>query len=347
MSDAADAALGEIAARQYGAVTRAQLIGCHLSRGAIAHRISIGRLIPLFPGVFAVGHRRRERIAVASAAVLACGAGAALSHSSAAVLWGMRKRWELPVEVVVPNKRRTPAVRIHVSTALAPRDIRTQLGIRTTSPARTLLDIAPRLTDRALARAVNDARHNRYLTLDALADALDRFRNHPGRRRLLPFLEAPTGPTRSELEDAFLDFTRRFDLPTPQMNVIVAGHLVDALFADEKLIVELDGFEFHRSRGSFESDRERDADTLASGHATVRVTHGRLTNSAQREAARLQSILRERRPQSGMPPPRIEASSPSSGPNDRRSITGGQTETTVSNSGRSAGGTERPGRARA
>lgn len=43
------------------------------------------------------------------------------------------------------------------------------------------------------------------------------------------------------------------------------------------MIIELDGWEFHQDRGSFESDRNRDADTLAAGHLTVRITWGRMT----------------------------------------------------------------------
>ena len=71
----------------------------------------------------------------------------------------------------------------------------------------------------------------------------------------------------------------------------VAGWEVDALFPAEKVIVELDGWEFHSSRESFESDRERDASTLADGCVTVRLTWERMHASAAREAARLQRIL--------------------------------------------------------
>ena len=83
--------------------------------------------------------------------------------------------------------------------------------------------------------------------------------------------------------------------PRPRTNVRIAGHLVDAVFDAERLIVELDGYEFHGDRGSFETDRDRDADTLAIGHATVRITWERMTQRPRREAARLLSILDDRR----------------------------------------------------
>ncbi len=76
------------------------------------------------------------------------------------------------------------------------------------------------------------------------------------------------------------------------MAVRIGPYTVDALLEDEKVIVELDGYRFHSSRDSFEGDRSRDADTLALGFETVRLTWGRLR---QREADRLRAILRARR----------------------------------------------------
>jgi very-short-patch-repair endonuclease len=76
----------------------------------------------------------------------------------------------------------------------------------------------------------------------------------------------------------------------------VAGYEVDALFPSEKVIVELDSWGFHSSRESFESDRERDASTLAASHVTVRLTWERMHRRGAIEAARLQQILRDRRP---------------------------------------------------
>ncbi len=79
------------------------------------------------------------------------------------------------------------------------------------------------------------------------------------------------------------------------MSAVVAGHEVDALFPDEKVIVELDSWKFHSDRDSFESDRDRDADTLAAGHVTVRITWRRLKRRGAREADRLEKILVGRR----------------------------------------------------
>jgi len=143
---------------------------------------------------------------------------------------------------------------------------------------------------------VNDARLEGLLRLSDLVDLLDRLPHHKGARRLAEFAHATGGPTRSEFEDAFLAFAKRYELPALRVNTRVAGHEVDALFPAERLIVELDGYRYHHSRASFERDRERDAATLAAGHVTVRITWERLRDHPQREAKRLHEILRARRP---------------------------------------------------
>ena len=156
--------------------------------------------------------------------------------------------------------------------------------------------MAPRYkTDAALRRFVNDARLTRTFHLGDLAELLARHPRHPSTKRLMPFVEAPTGMTRSELEDTFVDFARRYGLPQPTINKRRGRREPDFLFSDERVIVEIDSWQFHGDRGSFESDRDRDADHLAEGILTVRITEERLTGSPDREAARLHKILRARR----------------------------------------------------
>jgi hypothetical protein len=196
--------------------------------------------------------------------------------------------------VTVPSDRRRPGIKIHRCPGLSRRDLRKHQGIWVTSPARTLLDCAPVLSDKRLARAVNDARLSGQLRFTALADVIGRFPHHPGAKRLAPFTEIATAPTRSEFEDAFLAFCERFDLPRPEINANVLGYEVDALFRDQKLIVELDGYQFHSSRASFERDRDRDASTLRGGYGTIRITWGRMNYRPEREGSRLRGILEAR-----------------------------------------------------
>jgi very-short-patch-repair endonuclease len=284
--------ISKVAGRQWGHIQRVQLLELGAAGSAIDRRIKSGELIWVYPGVYAVGHPRPEAIARAAAAVLACGPEAALSYESAAALWGFRDRWPTRPEVSVPGDRRTPGIRIHCSARLEGRDIRRQRNIRVTSPARTIRDLTPRLSAKQLARAVNEARLHAGLRLEDLREVVARL---PwGTAKLRAFLEgeAASAPTRSAFEDEFRRFANRFKLPEPQVNTQVAGYEVDVLFAAERVIVELDGWRYHRD--AFESDRERDAATLAAGYVTVRITWRRLTQEPEREAARLLAILAAR-----------------------------------------------------
>ena len=295
MDDALDSQIARLARPQRGYVTRKQLLQLGLSGDQIDYRIKIGRLIPVYTGVYAVGHLPTLPQDRAAGALLACGRHAVLSHGSAATVWGVFRSWDMPFEVTVPSLRRRRGIRIHRA-ALARADMTVQLGLRVTSPARMLLEIAPRVRDKTLTRGVSNLRHERYLTLEQLADVLERYPRHPGAAHLRPFVETPRGPTRSDLEDRFAPFCERFGLPIPQINVRIAGREVDAFFPVERVIVELDGYEFHSSKESFRSDRDNDAEALAVEIVTVRITNDRLENTPEREAERLHGILERRGP---------------------------------------------------
>lgn len=284
-----------LAVRQYGHVTRRQLLDLGVSSRVINDRIAAGRLTPVHAGVYAVGPVRMDPPARAMAAVLACGPDAALSHLSAASLWGMEARWVFPLHVTAVGERDRPGICAHRSSTLAGRDLRRRAGIRVTSPSRTLLDAAPSVSERKLTRMVNDARRARIVTPDQLQDVIERNPRHRGAKLLAPHAGTIVAATASAFEDLFLSVCERFGLPTPRVNVNVNGYEVDALFEAEKVIVELDGWEFHKDRSAFTADRERDAGSLAAGYVTVRITWERLHGRPDREAARLLRILRSRR----------------------------------------------------
>jgi very-short-patch-repair endonuclease/predicted transcriptional regulator of viral defense system len=285
-----DEEIGRLAARQHGIVTRKQLLELGLDANGIEYRLRIGRLIRLHRGVYAVGHRPPSMPARAMAAVLACGRGAALSHRAAGALWEMEPRWPATMEVTVPGNRLPRGIRVHRTATLTPQDITTHFGIPVTSPARTALDLADLLDDKSLARAVNEARLNGWLRLEDLAALLDRSAGR-ATTRLRPFVEHADGPTRSTFEDAFLAFVERHGLPRPEVNQQVAGHEVDMLWREQRLVVELDSRAHHDGDRPFERDRERDADLLAAGFPVMRVTWRRLTHEPEREADRLAVLL--------------------------------------------------------
>lgn len=295
ISQAIDVAIAAVALKQNGNIIRRQLIDLGLTDEAIRHRLRTGRSFRVYPGVYAVGRPAATPLERASAAVLACGTGAGLSHGSGMVLWGFWRHWETPFEVTVVRDRRPKGIRVHRSTTLRRRDMTTQLGIRVTTPARAILDMSPRMNDRSLKRNVNNALHSPWLTEDQLAETLARHPNAAGTKRIAKLIGLEGTPTRSGWEDDFPAFCAAHGLPGPVMGVPLFGYIVDALFVTERVIVELDSWGFHKGKIAFETDRERDADTLAAGFVTVRVTEERLDERPRGEADRLHAILARRR----------------------------------------------------
>jgi Transcriptional regulator, AbiEi antitoxin len=284
-----------VAATQQGNITRAQLLGLGLDDDAIRRRVKAGRLFRVYPGVYAVGRPPATPLERASAAVLACGPGAVLSHAPAMVLWGYWRQWDMPLEVTIVGNRRPRRIRVHRSTTLHWRDVTKQLGIRVTTPARTLLDMCPRWNDKSLKLNVNKALNSLWLTEGQLTETLTRHPHAPGAKRIASLLGLPGTPTRSGWEDDFPAFCAKYGLPAPVMGQPLHGYIADALFVEERVIVELDSKEFHMGLISFEGDRDRDAEMLSHRYVTVRITWERIEERPDPEAKRLHKILANQR----------------------------------------------------
>jgi hypothetical protein len=282
-----------IAGRQYRNITRQQLLGLGLSRDAIGRRVRKGALYRVHPGVYSVGGPPVTALERAYAAILAAGPNALLSHSSAMTLWGFYKRWDAPFEVTTPCDRRPKGITVHLSRTLATPDRDRQLGIPVTSPARTTLDIAPRLNDR-LQRTVDGALLTPFLSRALLAEAIELHPGHPGTKLILPFITTADGPSRSGWEISFPDWACAVLGSRPIRNARVNGREVDNYFPEAWLIVELDSWEFHQTRTAFEDDRERDTDNLVHDIETMRLTWNRYYGAPQREADRLKLIYARR-----------------------------------------------------
>ena len=195
-----DGAIADLARRQHGVVGRAQLLALGLGQDAVDWRVRRRRLLTVHRGVYAVGHLSLTRNGRFMAAVLACGEGAALSHFSAAVLWGMLQPRGQDVHVTAAKERKCRGVIVHRAPLDGERVRRD--GIVVTTPARTLVDLADVVSRRTLERAFDEAQ---YLGLD-FHDARPRH-GRPGSGLLASVLAVHrpgTTRTRSELEELFL-----------------------------------------------------------------------------------------------------------------------------------------------
>jgi very-short-patch-repair endonuclease len=143
-----------------------------------------------------------------------------------------------------------------------------------TSPARTVLDAASYQRGEDLEELVGTAIGNKLATQREIEAAIDRCPTRRGTRRLRALLRQEGGPrwTRSWAERRLLSLIRQAGLPVPTTNTQLHGYNVDALWPDHKLVVEVDGWGFHRDRATFESDRARDATLVAKGYRVLRFT---------------------------------------------------------------------------
>jgi hypothetical protein len=287
-----ETAVRALAGRQAGNIDRRQLLGLGLGSGAIKARVRNGSFVVRHHGVYAIAPARQDPQALIAAAVLAGGPTAVASHASAAWLWDFLSHYKPPAEISLPTGDRRPRhILSHRCPSLQPRDITRQRGVPATTPARTALDLAPRLSRKQLTRLVNDQLRDGYLTLGALQDVVQRNPLHPATKLLRPFVNSPHRPTNSDFEDQFLAFCAKYGLPPPEINFPFNGRKLDAFFPEHGLIVELDGWGFHNDKEAFENDRERDADHLELGLVTMRLTKDRFDAHADGEGARLHRIL--------------------------------------------------------
>jgi very-short-patch-repair endonuclease len=277
-----DRAIAAVASRQETLITRRQLFALQLSRSAIDYSVMRGRLTVVHRGVYGVGPGPLSPAAILLAAVLACGEGALLSHFSAAARWGMVPARDGDVDVMViarESGRRRAGIRVHRTAHLDPCDATRRDRIPITSAARALVDIAPRLGDRGLERAFDHGFKSRVLTRHAVGLTADRLLHRPGARRVaeLAAAELPASTeTRSRIEERFLRLVRAGGLPEPELNVPLGDYVVDALWRELGLVVEIDSYGFHGTRRSFESDRERDVTLGGVGWRVMRFTRDQI-----------------------------------------------------------------------
>jgi len=300
-----DAAVAAIAARQHGVASVQQLRRAGLDKHRVRHRVRVGRLHCVHRGVYAVGHSALSREARWIAAVLACGSGggvassdaslpesgepgttmsilehwgAALSHRSAAELWGLLRPGSGPVDVSIPGdggRSRRSGIRLHRPLLLLPAAVRLRGGIPVTTPARTIADLRRvsagkrrLVTPRELRRAIRQAN-----VFGLPIEEEDRRRRE-----------------RSDLEEDFLALCCRHRLPAPEVNVRVGEHLVDFLWRGRRLVAETDGYIYHRGRAAFEDDRGRDLALRALGYDVVRLADSQI----EHEPAQIAAVLRAR-----------------------------------------------------
>jgi very-short-patch-repair endonuclease len=208
------------------------------------------------------------------AAILALGDGAAVSHRSAAALWGMIHAHAGPIEVTVPSdggREKRRGIKVHRSATLIAEFTSFCNGIQVTKPKRTLRDLHRISSQPDYRRAVRRALDLR------LIDSSD--------------LKSDDDFTRSELERLFRKLCRRHRLPQPDVNAHVGPYEVDFLWREQSVIVETDSWRHHSDRSAFERDRARDAHMQTLGFRVLRFTYRQVRDDGAGIAASLRAVF--------------------------------------------------------
>jgi len=243
--------------------------------------VDANRLHRLHDGVYAVGRSDVPLRGRWLAAVLACGEGAMLSHGSAASLRGLLKASDGWIDVTVTNRsgRARPGLRIHRPRTLAEQDRREVDGIPCTSVARTLLDLAMSSPPYLLRKACNQAEIEQELDMREIEELLSRLPRHRGASRLRAALGSKgidVDRTKTPLERRFLALCRKEGMAEPAVNewMRIPGEEMqcDFVWHRERIVVEVDGWETHRTKAAFENDRRRDRLLRLHGWEVVRFT---------------------------------------------------------------------------
>jgi very-short-patch-repair endonuclease len=271
-----------LAKTQHGLVTRAQALECGLSRSAIQHRRERGRWELVARGVYRISGALESPRQRALVAVLASGPDAVLSHASAAALHGFPGFDIEPLTVSLgrDGRRSLRGVRQEQSLALPDHHKSVVDGIACTTVARTLFDLCGDIHARRAERAMDTALARRWVTMPKLWRVLIDLAEH-GRagtvlmRTLLEERREDFVPPESELEARFVELARRYGLPEPERQVDLGDDTgwigrVDFLFRGARIVVEVDGAEFHDGLVDQQSDAARDRRLTGAGWHVLR-----------------------------------------------------------------------------
>jgi very-short-patch-repair endonuclease len=271
-----------LARDQHGVLTRRDLLALGFTEKGIKHRVASGRLHPISSGIYAVGRPELTPHGRWMAAVLVCGDGAALSHRSAAELWGIGYEEKGRIDVTVARRCeiKRSGLKVRSRPKLPERSVVRRFEIPVTNPTQTLVDLATELKPMRLERAVNQADVHDLVDPETLRRSLDAYVGMPGARTLRTMLDRHTFRlSDSDLEIYFRPLALAAGFPVPLTKQWVLGFKVDFHFPDHGLIVETDGLRYHRTPAQQARMVKRDQTHTSHGFRVLRFTHWQIAHA--------------------------------------------------------------------
>lgn len=291
-------AVAQLAAKQYGLVTHAQLLRLGFSTGKIGRSSKALRLHRVHRGVYSLGHAVLSNRGRCLAAVLSCGRGAVVSHNAAAWLWGLIPQCPKIIDVTVPRHGgKRSGIRLHHSLTLVPEEHGKFGPIPTTALPRTLLDLAATSPPRLTWNAIDRAERRDILNLTEIDAMLKRRHGHRGAERLRKALVIYREPGfyRARSERLLRRLVKKAGLQPPLINTWVGKFEIDVYWPHERFAVEVDGWETHRTRKAFEDDRLRQEEMKLAGIDSIRISARRIEQRPDEVGRHLAVLLQRRR----------------------------------------------------
>jgi very-short-patch-repair endonuclease len=273
-----------VARRQLNLITTQQLLAAGVTETMITVRRRRALLHRVHRGVYLFGTDVMLPAAPELAAVLACGEDALAGRRSALSLLAVIPQWHGAVEITLSRSVKRSGISVHRVTRLEHVDRDTHRGVPIVSPALALLEFAAVATGDELERAIAEAYALKLVNEPALRNVLNRYPGIAGVVALRAELDRVGGPqlTKREAARRMKLLIRHAGLPPPRTEVRLAGFVADFFWAQFRLIVEADGYQYHGHRYAFERDRKRDQAHIAAGYKVLRFTWRQLTEEPYR-----------------------------------------------------------------
>lgn len=295
--------LAERASRQHGLFTRRDARACGIPDATISNGVRSGRYRQALPGVYAIAGSPDTLYRRMMANVLSMPTLAAISHRTAAEMWGLTTRGQAEIDVVTHRWDRVSRsdVSIHESKDLIDEDITSIGGIPVTNAARTIVDLGA-VSPRAVEWAFEAGIRLKRFTL-AEVEALVARVGRKGRRGvgvIRPVLETRKewdSVTESALEDFFRRVIDEMGIPQPRPQYVVRDHYdvfvcrADFAYPDHRLLIALDGQAYHTDQSAFRRDRSKQNSAMILGWNVLRYTWWDLKDDPDRVGWEIRSAL--------------------------------------------------------
>lgn len=283
--------------QQRGVFTQSQAIDAGMSQGEARHRVKLGVWQRVAGAGFVLKGQPVDALTKAWALVVSW---------PAAVIWGPSALaiWE-PNAPLPADRRVYGAVRhchrpnrglMPKRTELKAAEATGRFGLQVQGFHEALVDTMMMLDNRDKTGLFSWVFTRDKADPVRFIEAVHRRKGRRGVKAMARFVAMAERGVVSEAELLVACFFDQFGIGGWKANVRIAlvnqpWRRVDFLFTKERLIVEVDSWEFHSSKKSFQDDRWRDGQLQAAGYRVLRLTWDQVTNQPHATAALVRTLL--------------------------------------------------------